>query len=202
MKASRLGFESIRQLLQCRGGAVAVETAIVLLPLILLMLMTLETAIILAFQSNLNSAVAKASRQIVTGAELTQEGAQGSTGLSPLNLFISNLCANTVIPKCNSSRLQVTVTYGTPYSPPTSGSVQYSNPSGLTGSSYQTGASAACNLVLVQVYYLWPIMIPLNAPFLKNTSSSWTGAASYLMTSNWLAQNENAQGSSILCNPI
>lgn len=193
----------MRRLARCRGGAVAVETAIVLMPLLLIMLMTLETALIMAFQSNLSGAVARASRYIITGNALTQEGGL-TTGQTPLTNFVSNLCANTVIPKCSStsSRLQVIVTFGTPSVPPTMQSPQYSNPSGLTGSSYQTGASSPCNLVLVQVYYLWPILIPLDGPFLKNTSSSWTGPASYLMSNTWLAQNENAAGSSSPCPAI
>jgi hypothetical protein len=141
---------------------------------------------------------------IRTGGELTDEQKPANASLSALTVFANNLCAGTVVPQCTatSPRLQIIVTYGTPSSPPTTQPIQYNNPSGLTGSSYQTGASNPCNLVLVQVYYLWPILIPLNGIYLKNTGASWTGSASYLMSDSILLQNESAAGSAQLCPAI
>jgi Flp pilus assembly protein TadG len=134
-------------------GATAVEFALISLPLIALIMGTLELALVLIVVTTLESATESASRMIRTG-EFQTSAANTRTDFKGLVCqrmsWLSAQC---------SSNLTVTVQvfndFGTLASaPPMTGANYVQN-----GGCFATGQPA--DIVLVRAYFTWPLFAPL-----------------------------------------
>ena len=179
----------------CRSGAVTVETAIVIVPFLFLTMMTLEIILIEFYQAIFAKCVQDTARQIRTG----QSSSQSTTTLE-LNQLVTSICNDTgnysslPLPSCSSRTAVIVnvISSGVPaYSSGISGGA-------LVGSSLQTNGTAtsvataypgACNLVVFQAFYQWPILIPGNKIFLNSGFTT----PSYLFASASAFQDEPPQ---------
>lgn len=159
----------------CRSGAVTVETAIVLLPFLLLTCMTIEMVLIEFYQAVFAKCVQDVARQIRTG----QTSALTTTTLE-LNNLITNICNDTgnysviPLPRCSSSTaviLNVISSTGTPSFTSGISNGDLVASSLRSNGTITTTASAypgACNLVVFQAFYKWPVLIPINQTYLNS----------------------------------
>jgi Flp pilus assembly protein TadG len=130
-----------------RRGATAVEFAIVGAPFVALLLAILESGFVFFAQMELQTATSEASRMIMTG----QAQLQGMSSAQFKNL----VCANaSVLFNCDNIyvNVQVASSFSTmaQYNPVTNG--QFNNTM-----NYATGGPD--DIVVVQAFYAWPIII-------------------------------------------
>jgi Flp pilus assembly protein TadG len=141
---------TIRRFIRNRDGATAIEFAMVGIPFLALLFAILETAFVFLAGQTLNLAVTNTSRLIMTG----QAQAAGYTATTFQNAVCANLVA---FFNCNNLYLNVQ-TYSsfalTSMTPPvTNGQLNTNN------LQFQMGGPG--DVVVVQVYYQWPIVAPL-----------------------------------------
>lgn len=155
--------EFVKRFGRAERGATAVEFALISLPLIALILGTLELAMILLVVTSLETATEGASRRIRTGEFQTSAAntradfkALVCSGMS----WLSSQCnANLTVTS------QVFNDFGTlAGSPP------------MTGASYVAGGGCFAtgnptDIVLVRAYFTWPLFAPLLNVVLDNTGS-------------------------------
>ena len=130
-------------------GATAVEFALVSVPLFAIVLCALQTALIFFFEQSLQTATTLASRQLMVGSAQT-------SGLTA-DGFKSAVCAK--VPGVFScSGLMVDVqsakTYGALNVAPIT--ITY-NPDGSVANGFSYAPGAAGDVVIVRVYYNWPV---------------------------------------------
>jgi Flp pilus assembly protein TadG len=141
-------------------GATAVEFALISLPLIGLILGTLELALILLVVTTLETATEAASRQIRTGEFQTGSGATRGD-------FKALVCGRMrwLSGQCNANltvTAQVFNDFGTMAgTPPMTGHNFVPN-----GGCFATGAPS--DIVLVRAYFTWPLFAPLLNQVLDN----------------------------------
>ena len=145
-------MRGIASLLKDRRGGAAIEFALVGAPFLALLIAILETGLIFFAQEVLQSSTSQAARSIMTG----RAQAQGMTATQFQQAVCATAaplltCANTYV------NAQVFTSFGTVtrLDPLQNGSL---NPALL---SYQTGGPG--DIVMVQVFYQWPVVSgPLN----------------------------------------
>lgn len=170
----------------CRSGAVALETAIVIVPFLLVTLMTVEIVLIEFFQAIFTKCVQDVARQIRTGTAATN-----TTDLVSAICNDAGQYTTVPLPNCSTNTaviVNVISSSGMPsFSPGISNHA-------LVGSSIQANGSTsgsppfpgACNLVVFQAFYRWQILIPGNRILLN---SGFT-VPSYLFASAAAFQDE------------
>jgi Flp pilus assembly protein TadG len=145
---------AIGRFAQRQGGVAAVEFALVAAPFLGLTFAILESGMVLLAGQTLQTAVAQSARQILTGQAQTQ-------GLSAAQ-FQQVVCAN-VSSLFNCSSVYVNVQTYSSFS-----SVSMLNPvqngSFNTSMNYIPGGPG--DIVVVQLFYQWPIVVPV--PSLAN----------------------------------
>jgi Flp pilus assembly protein TadG len=140
------------------AGSAIIEFAFIAPVFFLLLFAIMEIGIIYLAQSTLQYATNDIARMVRTG-QTSQTGVTQAT-------IRQRVCTDAapLIP-CNND-LNVDIEAFTNFS-----TVSFSNPLGPTGSlnamnNYNPGT--ACNVVLVRVFYPWPVFTPLLTPFLSN----------------------------------
>ena len=129
-----------------RRGATAVEFALVAAPFIALLIAIMETCLLFLAQEVLQTATSQAARLIMTGQAQTQ-------GMTPAQ-FKQQVCNDTAVMfSCAGIYVNVQTfsSFGgvTPLNPLQSGNFN------STTMNYSTGAAG--DIVLVQVFYQWPV---------------------------------------------
>ena len=155
-------------------GSAAIEFAMVAPAFFLLLMGTMEAALIFFAQSTLQNAVNDAARLVRTGQTACFTGS-GSTcaGITQAQ-FRTQICneAGAILSDCNGASLQFDVT---PYA---SGFTGASNTSPLNSggalpalTNFNTGS--ACEVVLVRAFYQWPVFTPMLDFFLANMAGNY-----------------------------
>ncbi len=155
--------EFVKRFGRAERGATAVEFALISLPLIALILGTLELAMILLVVTSLETATEGASRRIRTG-EFQTSAANTRADFKALVCggmsWLSSQCnANLTVTS------QVFNDFGTlAGTPPMSGATFVAG-----GGCFSTGNPT--DIVLVRAYFTWPLFAPLLNVVLDNTGS-------------------------------
>jgi Flp pilus assembly protein TadG len=151
MRARSIKLPSIRkcwaELARSRRGTTAIEFAIVGAPFVALMVAILESGLVFFAQMELQTATTQAARLIMTGQAQLQ-------GLSPAQ-FKSAVCANAaVLFDCND--IYVNVQVASSFS-----SMTQLNPlvNGQFNNTMNYSMGGPDDIVVVQVFYPWPIII-------------------------------------------
>ncbi len=151
-----------------RGGATAVEFALIAPAFLALLFAIIQTTLFLFAQATLQNAAVEAGRLFMTG----QAQNSGTSGLTQ-SQFKSDVCPM-VQPVFNCSNLQIDVaTYSTFSSAVTAEPALYNTSGGLiTTGTYSPGTQG--DVMVVQLAYPWPIFgIPLGS-VLSNTGHGTT----------------------------
>lgn len=141
----------LRRFLRAPDGATAVEFALVITPFLLLLFAIMELSIIFLISTSLDNAVASASRQIRTGS--FQAGGGGKAG------FQTVVCDRMpALPNPCTENLFVDVETFDSFS-------DLADDLGQKASSFNANATCfspgnARDIVLVRVYYTWPLFAP------------------------------------------
>ena len=152
-KMRRLGrLASPRRFARHQGGAAAVEFALVLLPFLALMFGIMETALVFFADQTLETAVADSARLILTGQAQSQ-GLNATT-------FKNAVCARVYgLFNCQSGVYVNVQTYSS------FGSISYTPPLDSNGklltSSFGYNPGGPGDIVVVQLFYQWPIYFTL-----------------------------------------
>lgn len=153
-----------RRFARANRGVTAVEFALVSVPLLMLILGTLELGVVILVMTSLQTATEMASRRIRTGEFQT-------SGNHAIGDFQTLVCSrmNWLQTRCNSN-LTVEVRVFNDFQ-----TLAANQP--LPGSSFRTGRPATtfapgqpCDIVLVRAYLPWPVYAPLLT-MLDNTGA-------------------------------
>jgi len=187
----RLGrIVSPRRFARRQSGAAAIEFAIVALPFLAIMLGTMETALVFFADQTLETMVQQGARLVMTGQ------AQNN-GWNDAATFKSQFCpAGHTSGLFNCDRLFVNVqSYGSFGAVGSVPGAPTDNSGNLSAANqvYQPGTS--CNIVIVRLYYQWPIIVTfMGFQTLANFSSN-----SRLLTATAAFRNEPFAGSGVTC---
>lgn len=150
---ARITFtQRIARFLARRDGAVALEFALIAIPFFLIVMATMQTAIVYFAEQELETVVEQSSRLILTNqaAGLTQ------------TQFANEVCAQVVaLFNCNGLMIDVE-TYGTGTSfssANTSTPVLTYNTQGQVTNTWQFNPGSAGDIVVMRVMYQWPILL-------------------------------------------
>jgi Flp pilus assembly protein TadG len=160
-------------------GAAALEFALVAVPLISLLLVALQTAIIMFYDEALQTATEKSARQLMTGA----------VQISGLNqaAFKSLVCTNAPLFSC--SGLMVDVQSANSFSAiSTSALTPAYSGSGAVTNTWSYNPGSAGDIVIMRVMYDWPVVGGPLALALANQSNG-----TYLMVGTAVFKNEPYQ---------
>ncbi|MEZ5786367.1 MAG: TadE/TadG family type IV pilus assembly protein [Xanthobacteraceae bacterium] len=139
-------------------GATAVEFALILLPFLTLLFMTMETGLVFLAQQSLETAVADAGRLVMTGQ------AKSLTA----DTFKSKVCSKGyALFNCNNIYVDVK-NYGSSFSS-INNTVQYDS-SGNPKTQFSPGNAG--EVAVVRLMYHWPINMPLTQPYLADSGSN------------------------------
>ncbi|WP_052027044.1 TadE family protein [Rhodovulum sp. PH10] len=149
----------LRRFVRRRDGATAVEFAMVLFPFVMILFMTMETAMVFFAQQMLETGVADAARLVQTG----------QTKSIDESAFRTRACSNLLRIVFSCDKLYVDVqNYGSSFSGiDTSVKV---DAEGKPETQYQT--SKENEVVVVRLMYQWPIVTALVQPYLANPNST------------------------------
>lgn len=153
-----LALRATRRLARKQDGAAAVEFAMVAAPFLMLTFAIMETALVFFAGQTLETAVSDASRLIMTGQAQSQ-GFNQTAFKQAVCARIYGLfdCANGVFVDVKT----YTSFSGVDLNPPLDGSGNFQN-----NMTYQPGGAG--DIVVVRLYYKWPIYVAL----LQNMSGS------------------------------
>jgi Flp pilus assembly protein TadG len=143
-----------------QSGATAVEFAMVAGPLFLMIMATLELAMVFVVSTMLESALSKAAREIRTGQQ------QGSADASE-GAFVSKVCSAMVFLK-DSCEGQLTVDVRG-----TDGFSSAGAPDPVTGGAQMTfEPGGPGQIVLVRAFYRWPLFTPFLSQALSKVGDN------------------------------
>ncbi len=174
-RAARLGRRrSARAFLRAGDGTSAVEFAIIALPFIAILFVTLQTSILLMAQEELETAVEKAGRLVLTGrAPSTQ--AQ----------FATDVCGYlTALFNCNNLMINMQTADAFADASPAAPTLTFNASGQVTNTwSYQPGSAG--QIVVLQVMYQWPVFARLLGFNMSNLSNG-----NYLLIATSVFKNE------------
>jgi Flp pilus assembly protein TadG len=145
-----------------RAGSAIIEFAVVAPVFFLLLFSILEIGVIYFAQSTIQNATNDIARMVRTG----QGGVQGVTQQS----VRTRVCGNIAPLVACDSDLSVDVESFSNF-----GGVNFSPPLDANGNMQPMNNFSpgnACNVVLVRVFYAWPVFTPLLTPFLSNMANN------------------------------
>lgn len=190
-RIQRLGrIVSPRRFARRQDGAAAVEFAIVALPFLAILLGTMETALVFFADQTLETMVQQGARLVMTGQ------AQNNSGVTDPTSFRNQFCpSGQTVGLFNCSQVLINVqSYGSfgaipsvPAPPSTNGALDAAK------QVYQPGTS--CNIVIVRLYYQWPIIVTFMG---FNSLANWS-TSSRLLTATAAFRNEPFAGSGATC---
>ncbi len=129
-------------------GAAAVEFAMLATPMIALVMVSIQTAIVFFMDQTLQTAAKQATRELMTGAAQNSSVTQSQ--------FKSTVCAD--VPGLNCSNLYVDVQSGSDFSSiNTSAYALTFNSGGSVTNTFNYSPGGPGDIVIVRVMYLWPI---------------------------------------------
>lgn len=161
-QSDRLRGFSQRLRTQSRAGSAIIEFAVVAPVFFLLLFSILEIGIIYFAQSTIQFATNDIARMVRTG----QGGSQGVTQQSIRDRVCGNIAP--LVPCDNDLSVDVESFNsfgGLTFSPPLDGNGNMQPMNNFTPGS-------ACNVVLVRIFYAWPVFTPILTPFLSNMAGS------------------------------
>jgi len=168
--------------LAARGGAAAVEFAIISLPFLAILFSILELGLIFMASTTIEAATVSAARQIRTG-QLQQGANNNAAGFKSLVcsgmswISASDCAANlSVDVRTFASFSAISVT------PPIAGNA-------IDQSQLTFDDGSPCSIVVVRVFYPWTLITPVFEPGLPNL-----GANQRLLTTVVAFRNEDYQG--------
>ncbi len=143
---------SLRRFARDQGGSSAVEFALILVPFLALMFGIMQTALVFFADQTLETAVADSARLILTG-QAQNQGLNATT-------FKNAVCARVYgLFNCQSGIYVNVQTYST------FGSITYTPPldshGNLDTSGFGYNPGGPGDIVVVQLYYQWPIYFTL-----------------------------------------
>ncbi|MFD2184667.1 TadE/TadG family type IV pilus assembly protein [Rhodoplanes azumiensis] len=160
--AARIAPARLRRFVRREDGSTAVEFALVLLPFLSVMLMTMETALVFFAQQNLETVAADSARLIMTGQAQNQN--------FDANKFKSAVCDRVVALFNCSTGMYVDVQKYTSFAS-ISNTVTL-DASGNPVTNYNPGGKN--EIVVVRLMYKWPIVSPLTQPYLADGGNGTT----------------------------
>jgi len=155
---------SPRRFLRREDGAVAVEFGLVMLPFLAIMFAIMETALVFFASQTLETAVADSARLILTGQAQSQSLTQAT--------FKNAVCARIYgLFDCQNGVYVNVQTYSS------FGSITYTPPldsnNNLVSSNFVYQPGGPGDIVVVQLFYQWPIYVSLmNLSSLSNMSGN------------------------------
>jgi len=160
-------------------GAAALEFAMIALPLFTMIFAVMELALVFLISISLEDAAATMAREIRVGT-ITPPGvaATTSTAAAPdLTTFKQDLCSNILLVPSSTCINQIQVDVQ-PFSNFTSTTL----PNPISGQTFSTsslcyGSGTPGEVVLMRVYYLWPLLTPFLLNGLENVTT-YSGSAS------------------------
>jgi Flp pilus assembly protein TadG len=165
-RVARLG--AVRRFVRHEDGAAAVEFAMILVPFVAMLFAIMETALVFFADQTLETAVADSARLIMTGQ--AQNAVPNAWSQSD---FKNQVCARVYgLFDCANGIYVNVQTYSS------FGSISYTPPLDAQGNlntslinNYQPGVAG--DIVVVQLYYQWPIFVSLmNLSSLSNMAGS------------------------------
>jgi len=139
-------------------GATAVEFALVLVPFLTLLFMTMETGVVFLAQQSLETAAADAGRLVMTGQAQSLNA----------DTFKAKICSKGyALFKCNNIYVDVK-SYGSSFSS-IDNAVQY-DPGGNPKTQFSPGNAG--DVAVVRLMYQWPIVLPLTQTYLADSGST------------------------------
>lgn len=153
-----------RRFARRRDGAVAVEFALIAVPFFLIVLATVQTAIVYMAQQSLETICEQASRNVLT-----------NNASSHASAFATTVC-NQVVALFNCNNIMINVqSYGTGTSfssVSTAAPTLTFNAQGQVTNTWAYSPGSQGNIVVVQIMYQWPIFLK---PFGYNLSNLSNG---------------------------
>jgi Flp pilus assembly protein TadG len=152
-----------KRLLHSRDGASAVEFALLALPFFAIVFATLQTAILLMAQEELETAVEKSARLVLTGQAL-------NNGMTQTQ-FTSNVCGNLpALFNCNNLMVNMQTADSFADADPAAPTLTYGSNGQVNNTwSFQLGNPGS--IVVLQVMYQWPVFGSLLGFNLSNLSN-------------------------------
>jgi Flp pilus assembly protein TadG len=177
----------LRGLAASRGGATAVEFAIICLPFLVLLFSILELGMIFMASTTIESAAVGAARQIRIG-QLQAGGANNAAGFK--NLICGGI--SWISASDCQANLSVDVRTFTSFSainvtPPIANHA-------IDQSQLTFNSGGPCQIVLVRVFYPWTLITPVLEPGLPNL-----GTNQRLLATSIVFRNENYQAGGPTC---
>jgi Flp pilus assembly protein TadG len=155
-------------------GSAAIEFAMVAPAFFLLLMGTMEAALIFFAQSTLQNAVNDAARLVRTGQTTCFTGSGSTCAAMTQAQFRTQICneAGAILSDCNGASLQFDVNaYSAGFSGASDTSPLNSSGSLPPLTTFNTGS--ACEVVLVRAFYQWPVFTPMLNFFLANMAGNY-----------------------------
>jgi Flp pilus assembly protein TadG len=173
MVTSNFIWRAFNRLANDRRGASALEFAMVGLPMILLLMGSLEMGLVFILNLNLNNATASMARNLRVGTNIAPGASVGASSGSQLDLsdFKTALCAKLqLVPSATClTQLQVDVRALTAFTNQTIPNPISNSTFSTSGFCFYSGTSGS--VVLVRTYYLWPVITPAILSMLVNVTT-------------------------------
>ena len=150
----------LRRFARRQDGAAAVEFAFIAVPFLALLFAILETSLVFFAGQTLEAAVADSARLIMTGqAQTGVSPTTGTVGFTQAD-FKNEVCARTYgLFDCQNSLFISVQTYSTFGTTSTTAPVDANKQLNTNNLPFNMGAQG--NIVVVQLYYQWPIYVSL-----------------------------------------
>jgi len=184
---------ALRGFARQRAGATALEFALIATPLIFMIFTIIELALILVMSISLEDAASNMARKIRVGTYVAPGDSVVSSTGSQLDLadFKSDLCGYIYLVPASlcQSQVQVDIRPFTSFSGVTLPSPISGGTFSNSGLCYYSGTEGS--IVLMRVYYLWPVI----APF-------WLGGLDSVQTYSSGGSSTNGQWAAITANEV
>ena len=160
----------MRRLVRKQDGAAAVEFGMVAAPFLLLVFAIMETAIVFFAGQALETAVADSARLIMTGQAQTQGFNQSA--------FKNAVCAKIYgLFDCANGVYVDVKTYTVVHQRQPEPAARRATATSRTTMSYQPGGPG--DIVVVRLFYQWPIYVSLLAEHVAATSAFWSRPSAF-----------------------
>jgi Flp pilus assembly protein TadG len=169
-------------------GAAALEFAVIALPLFTMIFAVMELALVFLISISLEDAASTMARQIRVGT-ITPPGVAvtASTAAAPdLATFKQDLCQYILLVPSTTCKNQIQVDIQ-----PFSNFTATTLPNPISGQTFSSsslcyGSGTPGEVVLMRVYYLWPLLTPFLLNGLENVTT-YTGSTGPSGTGRWAA---------------
>jgi Flp pilus assembly protein TadG len=159
------------------SGAAAVEFALLMIPLLGILMVSVQVTIVFLFDEELQSVTQKAARQLMTGSAQTAKLTQDQ--------FKQQVCALAPTP-FTCANLMIDVQSGSSFSALSTGSLTPTyNAQGIATNTWSYSPGNPGDIVIMRVMYSWPVFGGTLAPGLANQANG-----THLMVGTAVFKNE------------